>query len=133
VPEQDPEALIEALVEQYRASLRRALERPPRTITEIEDLVEEVSHQVDRDLEQALLDRQAQADPPANQARCPHCAGTARYRCRSARTLLTRHGERQLLRRYFYCAVCRRGFAPLDGVLGLDQEATTPTVRAFSA
>ena len=129
----DPDPLIERLVEQYRTSLRRHLRREPRTIDEIEQVVEDVSAEMDRHLEEAILEHQPPSRPEDNQLRCPHCPGWARYRRSVPRTLLTRHGERRLVRRYYYCSTCGRGFAPLDRQLGLSREATTPTVRRFAA
>jgi hypothetical protein len=132
--EPEQERLIETLVEQYRATLRRRLQRPVRTMTEIEDLVEEVSQEVDRQLEEAILERQPTPEAHENRAGCPQCAREgARYRGLAARTLLTRHGERTLWRRYYYCSACRSGFAPLDRQLGLDQQTTSPTLRQFAA
>jgi hypothetical protein len=128
------EQLIESLVERYRKTLRQQLLRDPRTITEIEELVEDVSQEVDRQLEEAILERQSTPEAYENRACCPHCGqDKARYRGLASRTLLTRHGERTLDRRYYYCSTCQHGFAPLDRALGLDQQATTPTVRFFAA
>jgi hypothetical protein len=131
--ERDREELIEQLVARYRESLRRQLSRDPRTITQIEQVVEDVSQEMDRDLEQAILDRQPTPEDHENQACCPTCGGRARYRGVVDRLLITRHGERALRRRYYHCSACQRGFAPLDGALGLDGGATTPTVRGFAA
>jgi hypothetical protein len=126
----DRERLIEELVQRYRDSLERHLHREPRTIDEIEQVVEDVSVEMDREMEQRILDQQE--EPRENQAQCPQCAGVARYRARCARVLITRHGERALRRRYYYCRDCKSGFAPLDGKLGLDAGATTPAVRLFA-
>src|SRR5262245_47546231 len=133
MPDQEPDPLIESLVEQYRQSLRRHLRREPRTIDEIEQVVEDVSVEMDRHLEEAILERHQTPRPEENQLRCPHCPGWARYRRSVPRTLITRHGERTFCRRYYYCSGCRRGFAPLDRQLGLTRAATTPTVRRFAA
>src|SRR5690349_18303345 len=113
------ERLIAELVEQYRQSLGRQLEQDPQTLDQIEQLVEEVGVEMDRALEERLLQRPA--GPPENQARCPFCPGYGRYRAVHPRTLLTRHGERTIQRRYYYCALCRQGFAPVDQRLGLDR------------
>lgn len=131
MPRPHREQLIEELVQRYRASLERHLRREPRTIDEIEQVVEDVSVEMDRELEQRILDQQP--EPPENQAVCPQCGTAARYRARYARGLITRHGERTLCRRYFYCGACKTGFAPLDRALGLDAGATTPAVRLFAA
>jgi hypothetical protein len=47
--------------------------------------------------------------------------------------VVTRHGELRWTRRYYHCARCRDGFAPLDRRLGLDGFGTTPQVRAGRA
>src|SRR5689334_8677922 len=125
--EHDP--VIEDLVERYRKSLRRHLRREPRTLHEIEQVVEDVSQEVDRQLEEAILERRRIAGSSENQLRCPRCSGWARYRSVSSRTLVTRHGERTLARRYYHCSNCRCGFAPLDQALGLGRESSTATVR----
>ena len=133
MPDQERDPLIETLVEQYRQSLRRHLRRELRTIDEIEQVVEDVSVEMDRHLEEAILERQERPRPEENQLRCPHCHGWARYRGSVPRTLLTRHGERTLCRRTYYCQACRTGLVPLDRLLGLSREATTATVRRFAA
>lgn len=125
------ERLIEALVARYRHTLGRHLEQDPQTLDQIEQLVEDVSVEMDRALEERLLERPEGA--PENQARCPSCPGVGRYRAVHTRTLLTRHGERTLRRRYYYCATCHQGFAPLDQRLGLDREATSTQVRLWIA
>jgi hypothetical protein len=130
-PEHD--RLIELLVERYRASLRRHLRHEPQTITEIEQVVEDVSQEMDRHLEEAILEHKQQPEGPENQIACPTCGGWARYRGPTSRTLITRHGERTLCRRYYYCGICRAGFAPLDRRLCLGSEAATPAVRRFTA
>lgn len=127
----DRDRLIAQLLARYRTTLERHLPRDPQTLEQIEQVVEDVSREMDRDLEQAILDRR---QPPAeNQAGCPQCGQAARYRATYARTLITRHGERVLPRRYFYCGACAHGFAPLDAALGLDGGATTPTLRLWAA
>ena len=95
----DRNRLIEALVARYRTTLERHLRRAPQTIDQIEAVVEDVSREMDQELEQAILDQQQ--PPPENQARCPHCGQTARFHGTYARTLITRHGERRLCRRYY--------------------------------
>lgn len=132
MPDQEPDPLIDSLVEQYRQSLCRHLRREPRTIDEIEQVVEDVSVEMDRSLEEAILERQKTPLPEDNQLRCPQCSGWARYRGSVPRTLITRHGERTFSRRYYYCQRCRTGLAPLDRQLGLSREATTPAVRRFA-
>src|SRR5206468_1941857 len=101
------ERLIEEMVQRYRRTLERQLQREPQTLDEIEQVVEDVSVELERELEQRILE-QVQL-PPENQARCPHCGAAARYRATYPRVLLTRHGERVIHRRYFYCTPCAQG------------------------
>ena len=53
------EQLIEMLVERYRKSLRRHLRRDPQTLDEIEQAVEDISQEVDAQIEQAILEKDA--------------------------------------------------------------------------
>lgn len=48
------EQLIEELVQRYRETLERQLRRDPRTLDEIEQVVEDVSVEMDRVLEQRI-------------------------------------------------------------------------------
>ena len=121
------ERLIEAMVRRYRQTLERELQREPQTLDEIEQVVEDVSVEMERELEQRILEQRQH--PPENQAHCPRCGGRARYRATHPRLLVTRHGEQVLRRRYFYCSACAHGFAPLDAQLGLDASATSQAVR----
>lgn len=113
------------------ARQRRLLEERwpsgPVTMDEIERIVEEISREMDREIEQRILDDQQPRRTAS--APCPGCGGRARYRRMNERVLISTHGEYPLARAYYYCATCRRGFAPFDRQLGLDGGATTPTTR----
>lgn len=121
------ERLIEEMVQRYRHTLERQLQREPQTLDEIEQVVEDVSGEMEQVLEQRILEQREA--PAENQACCPRCGNAARYRATRPRVLLTRHGERVLHRRYFYCAACHQGFAPLDAQLGLDASAASQALR----
>jgi len=127
----DRQRLIDDMLARYRKILERRLPVGPQKIDEIEQTVEEISQELERELEQSILDQQQ--TPPENRACCPHCGASARYRGLQARSVMTRHGERQLLRRYYYCGACREGFAPLDRALGLDRSALTAKLRLHLA
>src|SRR5215212_5672953 len=108
----DRQRLIEEMLARYRQILERRLPLGPQKLDQIEQAVEEISQELERELEQRILDEQK--CPPENRACCPRCDASARFRGWEARFLLTRHGERRLNRRYYYCGACREGFAPLD-------------------
>lgn len=121
----------EEVLARLRLLLDANLPSGPKTLSQIEQAVEEISRDLACELERRLI--QDQEPPPDNQTSCPHCTRSARYRGRVARRLLTRHGELTVTRRYYSCGCCGHGFAPLDPLAGLDAGATTPTVRAWMA
>lgn len=121
----------EEVLARLRLLLDANLPIGPKTLSQIEQAVEEISRDLARELERRLI--QDQETTTENQASCPHCGGAARYRGRGERRLLTRHGEITVARRYYSCPSCRHGFAPLDPLVGLDTGATSPTVRAWMA
>ena len=133
-PERDQ--LIEEMVQRYRRVLEQRLPERSQTLDEIEQTVEDVSVEMEQELERRILERQQQLGPWAeareNQVRCS-CGAMARYRRREGRWLVTRHGEGWLTRRYYHCRACRRGFCPLDPRLGLDAGGTTTRVRVWAA
>jgi hypothetical protein len=133
-PERD--RLIEEMVQRYRRVLEQRLPEHSQTLDEIEQTVEDVSVEMERELERRILERQQElgALPEAreNQVRCS-CGAMARYRRLEGRFLVTRHGEGLLSRRYYHCRACRRGFCPLDQRLGLDAGGTTAQVRVWAA
>jgi hypothetical protein len=120
----DRQQQIDAVLSRLRHLLERRWPTTPQTIEQIEQTVAEISQELERELEERILPQQEPA--PGNQCRCP-CGRLARYRRRLPRRLVTRHGERTLWRRYYYCSSCHCGFAPLD------HQVTTPTVRRWIA
>jgi hypothetical protein len=122
---------IDDLVARYRKLLEQRLPHAPQTLDQIEQTVEEISRQLEQELEQRILEQQQ--PPPSNRAACPHCGRAVRYRSTHARVLITCHGEHALDRRYYYCSLCQQGFAPLDARLGLDAGATSPQLRLWLA
>ena len=103
----------------------------PRTLAEMEEALAEVKRELGEQLQRLWIEqRESDAE---NRADCAACAGTARFCGSRTRTLVTRHGEVRFTRRYYHCAICRAGFAPLDQWLGLDGHGTTPLVRAWLA
>lgn len=129
------EALIADAARQAANLMRErldALGEGSMTVDEIEDLVEEVGREVNSWLEERLIEEQS---PPAtNGAACPCCHQPARYKETRDTPFLTTHGWRSVRRRYYYCARCKRGFCPLDTVLGLEEgRNATRRIRAWQA
>lgn len=59
---------------------------------------------------------------------CPRCSGTARYRGRRPKTLVTALGEMTLTRAYFLCDDCHEGFCPRDRTLRMTDGSLSPGV-----
>src|SRR5262245_20959622 len=127
----DRERLIEEMVERYRRLLAQRVPRGPQTLDQIEQTVEEVSVEMERELERRIVEQQEHLpERTENQAHC-RCGAMARYRDRRLRLAVTRHGAGFFPRRYYYCRACQHGFCPLDEQLGLDRGATTTQVRVW--
>jgi uncharacterized protein UPF0236 len=126
----DRDRQIDAMLARYRKLLEQRLPAGPLRIDEIEETVEEISQEMERELTRRILEEQERSR--GDEASCS-CGALARLRGLRERRLITSHGEQILLRRYYYCERCRRGFAPLDEALGLDRGATTPLVRQWIA
>src|SRR5438067_1917561 len=126
------EGWIEEMVARYRRLLEEQVPAEPRTLDDIEETVERIGREMDRQLERRILEELEDKHRYENQARCP-CGGWARYRATHAKQVVTRHAEHSLSHRYYYCSNCRRGFAPLDPLLGLDRWVTTTEERLMAA
>jgi Uncharacterised protein family (UPF0236) len=130
MPPTDRDRQIDALLARYRKLLEQRLPTGPQRMDEIEQTVEEISREMQRELTHRILEEQE----PSHEAGARCCCGAlARERGLRQRRVITIHGEQCLWRRYYYCDRCRSGFAPLDEALGLDQGATTLLVRQWIA
>jgi hypothetical protein len=127
----DKQVLIDALLKKMRQQLEEKLPDDNATLDQIEDAVEEIGSQLQRELQQRIADQRAKK-PRDNRLACP-CGGVALYKTCQQTTLYTRHGLLTWRRPFYYCARCKAGFAPLDKVLGLDASPTTHTLREWSA
>jgi len=123
-------------LEELAARIARELvaERLPdeeMTLEQMEEALAEVKRELGERLQRAWIERQE----PQSESRpaCGRCGARARFVEWRARLLVTRHGECTFPRRYYHCAACREGFAPLDRRLGLDGHATSPRVRVWAA
>jgi hypothetical protein len=131
VPSPDEEALIQKLLAEYEAQLRRALKKNPTTLDQIEETVEEVGKQANRTLQEQLIRKQGTGEQ-GRQARCA-CGQPARYIGDYAKRWVSRHGTVCLERAYYHCRACGKGFCPLDARLGLGSGEYSAAVVALSA
>jgi hypothetical protein len=127
----DRHQIIDELVERYRRVLEQRLPREPQSLDEVEQTVEEISVEMEREVERRLLEHQQ--PPVSNREVCPRCQAPARFRCTYWRQVLTRHGQQSIACPYYHCGTCRYGFSPTDRRLGLDGSGLSPQVRAWAA
>jgi hypothetical protein len=109
--------LIEEAKARVEELLEERIDEQGMTLDEIEAVVERTTREVAAWILERLV--QEQQPPKANRAACPQCATLGKYKRRLDAQVLTIHGPLQIRRRYHYCAVCERGFAPIDAALGL--------------
>ena len=129
------DALIETAVAETRAKMRRELaelDLEHATLDEIEEAVEQVGNELQRNLQRRLVAERTRG-PRENRQACPACGGPARYRKAATRVITTRHGELAVSRPYYHCRSCAHGFTPLDAALGLEGSALTTQVRLWIA
>jgi hypothetical protein len=67
----------------------------------------------------ALIEQRYRAEQEQSHAPCPQCGRQVAARGVVTRKVQTLVGEVELARPYFYCVLCRQGFAPLDTALGV--------------
>jgi hypothetical protein len=125
------EALIRKLTAQYEKQLRQALKKKPSTLEQIEDTAEEVGKQVQRDIEEQVIQKQGTGEQ-GQQTAC-RCGRPARYIADYPKRLVTRHGVLRIERAYYYCRACGKDFCPLDIRLGLGWGEYSPAVVALGA
>lgn len=103
----------------------------PMTLEQMEEALAWVKRELGERLQRAWIDQQ---EPETqNRAACGCCEGFGCFCGSRPRMLVTRHGDLSFRRRYYHCANCHRGFAPLDSQLGLDGHSASPTVRTWVA
>jgi len=105
----------------------------PGTLDEIEEESDRIAEGVRRIVSDKLLrkkERDAQQPQPPRECTC-RCGAQARYKECRTRQFVLRSGLHRLTRAYYYCAVCRHGFCPLDAALVLPSGQYSPRVATL--
>lgn len=97
-------------------------------INDLEDFAERMGQDVQRELRERTLQREAERKE-GNQAACP-CGGTATFQRHHGLTLVTAAGRVRVQRAYYHCGRCGKGRCPADARLRLGPSHTTPTAQA---
>jgi DNA repair exonuclease SbcCD ATPase subunit len=80
------------------------------SLTEIEELVLELRQEFGKGATQALVEEAEEERGPG--PICPTCGQEMRNKGRKRRRVVTRSGEVEMERMYYYCEKCRAGFFP---------------------
>ena len=80
------------------------------SLTEIEEVALELRAQVGTAITQGLTDQQSQRTQPDEH--CPTCGQRMRNKGRKRRHLVTRSGDVEVERTYYYCETCQTGHFP---------------------
>jgi hypothetical protein len=126
------ERKLDELARRYRERLAQEWPEGETDVTGIEERVRRIEQDVLREVTEEML-REQTGKRPGNQASCPACRGTARYRKQCAQELVTLFGRVRIERAYFHCGACQQGFCPQDRVWGIGPGNTTPGVQDLTA
>lgn len=137
MPNQTPDkrerdVLIKQMLEKMRKQLQTELPEEHATLDQIEEAVSRIGDALLPELQQRLVNKGTRGKARDNQSTCS-CGHRGRYKEMQKRTLVTVHGLVELVRPYYYCAHCRKGFAPLDAALQLDEDSTSTKMRTWAA
>src|SRR3990172_1154661 len=105
------EERIKRLTEQFRKLLEEKLPEEPGTLEEIERISEEIGQDIKRDVENECVSWHG-TGYVGLRAICS-CGNEARFKNYYDKREVTLGGELVIVRAYYYCKSCGRGFAPL--------------------
>jgi len=129
--EDEKQAAIDRVLERMRKKLERDLKIGPQRYDEIERQAQEIGEELKRTIEEEVT-RECGDGYVGNHTVCP-CGGRSRFRGRYRKQLISRSGCHVISRAYYYCTSCRKGYFPIDDVLGVTNFECTAGVQALSA
>ena len=110
------EAQLQRVLKRMEEKLRQTWDDEPNTLQEIEEESQRIGEAIKEIIEEERLEDKGTGYAGSYLPCC--CGSPARYIGAYVRRLVTRSGERRLLRAYYHCRRCRKGFCPLDALLG---------------
>jgi hypothetical protein len=87
-----------------------AVGNKPRTLSAIEDIALAVRAKIGEEVTQALVNQQAPVEVPG--PKCQQCGREMHFKGLKKRKMVTRSGEVEWERPYYYCGACQRGLFP---------------------
>ncbi len=106
------ETLKVQLMAQAEAAIDELLaaRKGENTLSEIENLVEAAGQTIQRQLTDTLLRLESQPSGPGPV--CEQCGLEMHYKGQKQRQVVTKTGEVEVERAYYYCNGCQRGYFP---------------------
>lgn len=126
--EESREQRIERLTEEFRKLLEEKFPEKGSTMQRIEELTEEIGREIEQRIEEDATKQEGRGYC-GSWCEC-ECGSMARYVRDYEKRIVSLHGERSVVRAYYHCDNCGRGFCPVDSVLELDGGCTTIAVRS---
>ncbi len=97
-------------------ALAEARQDKPLSLSDIEDIALAVRAKVGQEMVQTLVSKQGAVAVPG--PTCEQCGREMHYKGLKKRRIVSRSGEVNWERPYYYCERCRRGFFPQDETFG---------------
>jgi hypothetical protein len=126
--EESRDQRILRLTEEFRKLLEEKFPERGSSMQRIEELTEEIGRAIEERIEEDATKQEGRGHVGSFSV-CK-CGFMARYVRDYGKRVVTLHGERTVVRSYYYCSKCGSGFCPVDKTLGLDGGCTTIAVRA---
>lgn len=119
---------IARLTEEFRKLLEEKFPERGSTLERIEEITEEIGREIEQKIEEDATKQEGRGYV-GRYAICK-CGCAARYVRDYEKRIVSLHGDRSVVRAYYYCGNCKKGFCPIDQTLELDGGCTTIAVRA---
>jgi hypothetical protein len=130
-PDPQREVRLQRILREIEKQLRSSLPDLDQPLEKIEQDALDLGRQVKEIVERETLDSLG-SGYLGSHALCT-CGAPARFVTQTPRLLVTLNGVRRLRRAYYHCAVCQKGFCPLDQRLQLGAGECSIGVRALAA
>ncbi|MCX6344909.1 MAG: ISKra4 family transposase [Armatimonadetes bacterium] len=126
--EETREQRIARLTDEFRKLLEEKFPKKGSTMERIEKITEEIGREITERIEDDAT-KQEGSGYVGSYAVCK-CGCLSRYVRDYEKRIVSLHGDRKVVRAYYYCGNCKKGFCPIDETLELDGGCTTIAVRA---
>lgn len=118
---------ISRLTEEFRKLLEEKFPEKGSSMERIEEITEEIGREIEQKIEGDATKQEGRGYVGGYSV-CK-CGWAARYVRDYEKRIVSLHGERKVVRAYYYCSNCKKGFCPIDETLELDGGCTTIAVR----